>query len=87
MKNKELKTLNDFYEEEIENKSQEEILAITFFINKLKAEAVKWVKEFERQKSLIDVEAGEYSTKRMIALESKINTMKNFHNLTSEDLK
>jgi len=81
--NQELKTLKDLMESE---EHPFEFSALDLSIE-LKAEAVKWVKEWERQKSEINREDGEFSDKRWLVLEGKIKSFVNFHNITEEDLK
>ena len=80
------KTLKDFeYDAEHElDDSEVKGNFIDSFL--LKQEAIKWIKEWESQKGLIDEDAGEFSKKRLIALNSKIVSFTNFFNITKEDL-
>lgn len=84
-KNKELKTLKDLY-----LKAEDMRKARCFLEAELKelikAEAVKWVKDFERIKELSKDD--DYKSEYYFGeLDGKINFIKHFFNLTEEDLK
>jgi len=79
---KTLKTLKDIYEEEIKEGSVEKVLGQTFFKNKLKQEAIKWIKYCTykaNQKFADDLDIKFWVAKRVGLME--------FFNLTEEDLK